>query len=91
MIKNPPANTGDARNWRSFPGLGRSPGKGNDNPLQCSCWENLIDRGTWQATVHGGAESDTTEPLSMHTYAQIGCCYLWDLACPGKDSLSLNL
>ena len=39
----------------SIPGLGRSPGEGNSNPLQHSCLENPIDRGAWQATVHGVA------------------------------------
>ena len=37
----------------SIPGSGRSPGEGNGNPLQCSCLENCMDRGGWQATVHG--------------------------------------
>ena len=37
----------------STPGLGRSSGEGNGNPLQNSCLENLLDRGAWQATVHG--------------------------------------
>ena len=37
----------------SIPGLGRSPGEGNGNPLQCSCLENPMDRGAWWATVHG--------------------------------------
>ena len=44
-----------------IPGLGRSPRGGNGNPLQYSCLENPVDRGARQATVHGVAESDTTE------------------------------
>ena len=43
----------------SIPGLGRSPGEGNDNPLQYYCLENPMDRGAWQATVHGVAMSWT--------------------------------
>ena len=43
----------------SIPGLGRSPGDGNGNPLQYSCLENPMDRGTWRATVHGVTESQT--------------------------------
>ena len=40
-------------------GLGRSPGEGNGNPLQYSCLENFMDRGAWQATVHGAAKGQT--------------------------------
>ena len=43
----------------SIPGLGRSPGEGNGNPLQYSCLENPMDRGAWQAVVHGVAKSRT--------------------------------
>ena len=43
----------------SIPGLGRCPGGGHGNPLQYSCLENPMDRGTWQATVHGVADSQT--------------------------------
>ena len=50
MVKNLPANAGDVS---SIPGLGRSPGGGNGNPLQYTCLENLMDRGAWQARVHG--------------------------------------
>ena len=42
-----------------IPGLGRSPGERNSNPLQYSCLENSMDRGTWQATVPGVAKSQT--------------------------------
>ena len=49
-------NAGDSGSIR---GLGRSPGKGNDNPLQYSCLENPMDRGAWWATVHGVAQSQT--------------------------------
>jgi len=56
VVQNPPANVGVAG---SIPGLGRSPGEENSNPLQYSCLENPIDRGAWQATVDGFTESDT--------------------------------
>ena len=51
MVKNPPANAGDIRDAGSTPGSGRSPGKGNGNPCQCSSLENFMNRGAWQATV----------------------------------------
>ena len=51
MVKNPPADAGVAGNVGSIPGSGRSPGRGNGNPLQYSCLENPTDRGAWQATV----------------------------------------
>ena len=59
VVKNLPANTGDATDTGSIPGSGRSPGVGNDNPLQYSCLENSIDRGAWWATVRGISESWT--------------------------------
>ena len=43
----------------SIPGLGRSPGEGNGNPVQCSCLENSMDRGAWLATIHGVEKSWT--------------------------------
>ena len=49
VVKNPPANLGDAGNGVSIPGWGRSPGGGNNNPLQYSCLENPMDRGAWWA------------------------------------------
>ena len=56
MVKIPPATAGDTG---SVPGSGRSPGKGNGNPLQYSCLGNPTDRGAWQATVLGVAKSQT--------------------------------
>ena len=50
MVKNPPANAGDARDEGSVPGLGRFPGVGNGYPVQYSCWENPMDRGAWRVT-----------------------------------------
>ena len=61
VVKNPPGNAGDAGDVGSVPGLGRFPGGGYGNPLQYSCLENSMDRGVLWATVHGVAESNTTE------------------------------
>ena len=55
-VKNLPANAGDPS---SIPGSRRSPGEGNGNPLQHSCLGNPMDRGAWQATVHGVTKSWT--------------------------------
>ena len=74
VVKNPPAGF-----VGSFPGLGRSPGEGNGNPLQYSCLENSMERGAWWVIVHGVAESDMTEHAShvyththTHTYTHRG-------------------
>ena len=50
----------------SIPGLGRSPGEGNGNPLQYSCLENPVDRGAWQATFHGVTKSRTRLHFRFH-------------------------
>ena len=68
VVKNLPANGEAKRDAAWIPGSGRSPGVGNDNLLQDSCLENPIDRGLWQATVHGVAEWDITEQLHIDTY-----------------------
>ena len=59
LVKNPTANAGDARDVDLIPGSGRSPGERNGNPLQYSCLENPMDRGAWQAPVHGVGKSQT--------------------------------
>ena len=61
VVKNLPANAGNARDADSIPGLVRSPGEGNGNPLQYSCLENPMDRGAWRTTIYGVTELDTTE------------------------------
>ena len=66
MVKTPPDNAGDLG---SIPGLGRSTGERNGNPLQCSCLENPMDRGgAWWAAVHVVAKkSNTTEWLNNNS------------------------
>ena len=64
MVNSPPANADDAIDSGSIPGLGRSPGKGNGNPLQYFCLENSMNRGAWQLTVHEVTKvSDMTKLL----------------------------
>ena len=65
VVKKLPANAGDTRDMGWVHGLGPSLRKGNGKPLQYSCLGNLMDRGAWQATVHGVAKCWTpTEQLS---------------------------
>ena len=59
VVENPAANTGDPRDAGSILGSGRSHGEGNGHPLQNSCLENSMDRGTWQAAVHGVTKSQS--------------------------------
>ena len=67
MVKNPPANEGDARDEVLIPGLGRASEEGNCNPLKYSCLGNPMDRGTWeipwtedwQSTACGSKKSHT--------------------------------
>ena len=67
MVKNLPANAGDIKDVGLIPELGRSPG-GHGNPLQYSCLENLMDRGTKRATVHRTAKSwIQLKRLNTHT------------------------
>jgi len=57
VVKNPLASVRRARDEGLIPGSGRYPGVGNKYPLQYSCLENPMDRGAWQATVHGVAKN----------------------------------
>ena len=62
-------NAGDTG---SIPGSERSPGGGHGHPLQYSCLENPMDRGSWRATVHRITKSHT-QRLSIHTHAHVNC------------------
>ena len=60
MVRNPPASSGDTGDLGLI-GLGKCPGGGHGNPLQCSCLENPMDRGAWSTVVNRVAESDMIE------------------------------
>ena len=74
MVKNLPANVGDAAEMGLIPGSGRSPRVGNGRPLQCSCLENSIDSGAWQATVHGVSQSCTQLSTAQQHHKTCGGC-----------------
>ena len=77
VVKKLPAKAGDVGG--SIPMTGRSPGEGNDNPLQYSCLENPVDRGAWRATVHEVAQSQT----QLTDWAQHS---VWGLNFPDQGS-----
>ena len=60
LVKNSPANAGDSGDVGLIPGLEKSSGVENGNPLQVSCLENSMDRGDWWTKIHGVIESDMT-------------------------------
>ena len=68
VVKNLPANEGDTGDTDLIPGLGKSPGGGNGNPLQHSCLGYPMDRGAWTATVHGVPKSQTQLSNWAHTH-----------------------
>jgi len=59
VVKNLPADVGNARDVGLIPGSERSPGEGNGNPLHYSCLENSMNRGAWEATVHSVPRNQT--------------------------------
>ena len=65
VVKNLPANAGGTGDTSLIPGLGRSPGAGNGNPLEYSCLGNPMDRAPYQATVHEFTELGGTEPITV--------------------------
>ena len=71
VVKNLPGNARDIRDVGSIPGLGRSPGEGNGSPLQYSCLEDFMHRGTWQATVRRLAKNRTK--LKLHSTRTVAC------------------
>ena len=97
VVKNPPANKGDARDMGLISESGRSPGVGIVNPLQYSCLENSMGRGAWRATVYGVTkESDTTEhahtqnricmqEIALENYTRRNTLFSWE----GDDCLIL--
>ena len=82
VVKNPPANAGDAGDTSLIPRSGKSPGGGNGTPLQYSCLENSMGRGTRQATAHGVAKSQTqlsTHSIQCLVTLSIFSCAFWYL------------
>ena len=67
VVKNPPANAGDARHTGLIPGLGRPPVVGNDNHSSILPWKNVMDIRAWWATVYGVTKS--REQMSSHTHS----------------------
>ena len=90
LVKNPPANAGDITDIGSIPGSRRSPGEENGNPLQYSCPGNPMNRGAWQATVHGiSKELDMNE--RTHTLGKNGNQHMLNLGSVYTIILHTNL
>ena len=76
VVKNPPANAGDAGVMGLIPGSGRCPGVGNGNLLQYSCLESSLDRGVWWATVNGVIYNWAAEHIRSRNLSIFSCVYL---------------
>ena len=83
MVKNWPASVGDVG---SISGSGRSPGRGNGNPLQYSCLENSTDRGAWW----GRKELDMTEHAHQRYMCSLPCYYVLSLSLKNSEVLILK-
>ena len=81
MVEKMPANAGDIRDAGLISVLGRSPGGGNDNPLQYSCLETSMDRGAWRSTVHGVAKGQTRLSTLAWLYFPTVFASLWGRGC----------
>ena len=95
MIKNPPANAGNAGDMCSVPWSGRSPGEEKSYPLWDSHLENLVDRGAWQTMVHGAAKSQTQlSDQAQHKGEIINkaceCTWMCALVCIGVEKIQKN-
>ena len=100
-VKTLPASAGDIGDMGLNPGLGRSPGGENGNPLQCSCLENPRDKGAWWASIHGVTKSQTglstahsyscvyhPEPCLIHSSTQYMCTMLAGLQVTKQETVA---
>ena len=81
VVKNLPASAGDTRDTGLIPGSASFPRVGNGNPLPYSCLENSMDRGVWQAIVHGVTKSQTWLSIHTHTHTFISFLTVLGLHC----------
>ena len=87
VVKNLPANAGDAGDEGLIPGLGRCPGRGNGNPLQYCCLKNPMDRETWWAMIHGVTKSQTQLSDWVHSLSNY---YSEDECVPWAEEMWLS-
>ena len=85
LVKHLPTNAGDIRDAGWIPGLGKYPGAGNGNPLQCSCLENPMDRKAWWTTVQGVTMSQT-QLNNSHTHIHTHTLIIFPGGSAGKES-----
>ena len=91
VVKNLPANAGDSKFAVSIPGSGRPSGVGNGNPVQYSCLENPMDRGTWQATALGVAKSNMTDSISDTMILKLTVMMIARIYGQAKENIAFNI